>query len=623
MYPIEYATISAPTPEMTSISKTARGSTRIESPTSRSPIVSHVHAVETTCRSSVSRERSSTNVTTAPPNETATESVARYPARRREIRVSASTSRTTAASGATRQTQAAAIMSAAQSREPVDVEDEPAPGHRHDQPEAHDDLRGGYRHDRQREDLPVAVPLKARERDQGEVAAVEHDLDREQHDQRVAPDEHAERADREQRAGYREVPGDVRAVHDLLAGLLQTRWGSLPVPPDPLHRSAFADRLLRGRPRVVPEHDAADGGSEHDDRGDLEREQVLRQKEAPERGRAAEGAVDLRLVLEPVARGEADDHDDLEQQGGCGGDRAQRLPARAARPPGRLGLVGEVGDHEQEHDHDRAGVDEEMPGGQELGREQQVEDGERAQIPDQRERRVEGVREGDDGDTGSQARERGDEPDDPDQDVADVDHRRRLRVALVVGDGRVVELGIRDRNLLDRRRQEHVLRVDLVVAVVLGELVLVAERDRVERARELAIAAEDAAADVDLVDPRVPLAGRDAVVGRVLGGDDADAVRRAGRGAERAADALLEPVLVSPEPMAPAPAWVHGALVLGVLLRDRLLEELLEGDREALERAEGGVRVGHQISTTKKAVTTALTVATGSSTFQPNRISWS
>src|SRR5215208_27005 len=257
MYPIEYATISAPTPEMTSISKTARGSTRIE---------------------------------------TATESVARYPARRREIRVPANTSSTTAASGATRQTQAAAITSAAQSREPVDVEDEPAPGHRHDQPEAHDDLRGGYRHDRQREDLPVAVPLKARERDQGEVAAVEHDLDREQHDQRVAPDEHAERADREQRAGYREVPGDVRAVHRL-AGLLQTRWGSLPVRPDALHRSAFADRPLRGRPRVVPEHDAADGGSEHDDRGDLEREQVLRQKEAPERGRAAEGAVDLRLVL--------------------------------------------------------------------------------------------------------------------------------------------------------------------------------------------------------------------------------------------------------------------------------------------------------------------------------------
>src|SRR5581483_10838908 len=50
--------------------------------------------------------------------------------------------------------------------------------------------------------------------------------------------------------------------------------------------------------------------------------------------------------------------------------------------------------------------------------------------------------------------------------------------------------------------EQHVLRVDLVVAVVLGELELVAERDRVERTGELAVAAEDAAAEVDLVDAR-------------------------------------------------------------------------------------------------------------------------
>src|SRR6266576_3469415 len=59
----------------------------------------------------------------------------------------------------------------------------------------------------------------------------------------------------------------------------------------------------------------------------------------------------------------------------------------------------------------------------------------------------------------------------------------------------------------DRLGEEHVLRVDQVVARVLRDLVLVAERDRVERAGELAVAAEDAAAHVDLVDPRVPLAG--------------------------------------------------------------------------------------------------------------------
>ena len=49
---------------------------------------------------------------------------------------------------------------------------------------------------------------------------------------------------------------------------------------------------------------------------------------------------------------------------------------------------------------------------------QQVEDGQRAEVPDQRERRVERVREADDRDARAEAGERGDEPDDPDEDVA-------------------------------------------------------------------------------------------------------------------------------------------------------------------------------------------------------------
>ena len=185
---------------------------------------------------------------------------------------------------------------------------------------------------------------------------------------------------------------------------------------------------------------------------------------------------------------------------------------------------------------------------------------------------------------------------------------------------RVVEIAVGHRHLLHRLREQHVLRVDLVVAVVLGDLELVAERDRVERARELAVAAEDAAAHVDLVDARVALACRDAVVGRVLGRDHADAVSRACGRAEGAADALLEPVLVQVQPVTSPEPRVDRPLVLRVLLRDRLLEDLLEGDAEALECAG---RLWHKNATTKRAVTTALIVATGSRTFQPNFISWS
>src|SRR4051794_20404762 len=197
---------------------------------------------------------------------------------------------------------------------------------------------------------------------------------------------------------------------------------------------------------------------------------------------------------------------------------------------------------------------------------------------------------------------------------------RRSRMALVVGDGRVEQLPVGDRHLLDRLGEQHVLRVDQVVARVLGELEFVAERDRIKRAGDLAVAAEDAAAHVDLVDARVALACRDAVARRVLGGDDADAVRGARGCAERAPDAFLEPVLVQVQPVPSAEAWIQRPLVLRVLLRDRLLEDLLEGDAEAADAVE---RIGHQNATTQAAVTSALIVATGSSTFQPKRISWS
>src|SRR6478672_5293321 len=78
---------------------------------------------------------------------------------------------------------------------------------------------------------------------------------------------------------------------------------------------------------------------------------------------------------------------------------------------------------------------------------------------------------------------------------------------------------------VDRLREQHLLGEDQVRAVVVGHFVVVPHRDRVERAGDLAVA----------------LARRDAVFRVVLLGDDADAVRRTGRGAERAADALLEP----------------------------------------------------------------------------------
>src|SRR5204862_4140767 len=93
---------------------------------------------------------------------------------------------------------------------------------------------------------------------------------------------------------------------------------------------------------------------------------------------------------------------------------------------------------------------------------------------------------------------------------------------------------------LDRLGEEHLLREHEVLAVVVGQLVLVAHGDRVEGARDLAVAAEDAAGEVDLVHLGVALAGRDSIVRIVLRGDDANAVGRTRGGAQRAPHALLE-----------------------------------------------------------------------------------
>ena len=119
-----------------------------------------------------------------------------------------------------------------------------------------------------------------------------------------------------------------------------------------------------------------------------------------------------------------------------------------------------------------------------------------------------------------------------------------------------------------------------------------AHRDRVERAGNLAVTAEDAARKVDLINGGVTLAGRDAVLGRVLGGHDADAVGRAGGRAERAADALLEAaVLKTVELMATAEAWVDGDLLFRVLNRVNAHPKLAKGRFEAAQRlAKGAVK---------------------------------
>ena len=216
-------------------------------------------------------------------------------------------------------------------------------------------------------------------------------------------------------AATAEVPGDVRALHAPPGSPgLARRWPSSSSP----QRRACA-------PRTTPPTAAISSTTEV----------ISKASRWSVRNRRpiSAGLPKLpqmrRRVRELAARLEPDRDEHLDEDRRRRGDRRDAVHARPAGP-GRVGAAAEVGDHEQEHDHHRARVDEHLRGGDELGREQQVEHGQRGEVADQRQRRVERVREADDGDPRADAGERGAEPDDPGEHVAGVrcEDERRSRV---------------------------------------------------------------------------------------------------------------------------------------------------------------------------------------------------
>src|SRR5258708_15417291 len=66
-------------------------------------------------------------------------------------------------------------------------------------------FRGGHRHHEEDDDLAVGTAMRPAEGDERQVDGVEHDLDRQQDRDQVAPNEHAGRADAEQHRRQHEV----------------------------------------------------------------------------------------------------------------------------------------------------------------------------------------------------------------------------------------------------------------------------------------------------------------------------------------------------------------------------------------------------------------------------------
>src|SRR5215475_14691234 len=108
--------------------------------------------------------------------------------------------------------------------------------------------------------------------------------------------------------------------------------------------------------------------------------------------------------------------------------------------------------------------------------------------------------------------------------------------------------------------------------------------DRVGRARLYAVAAKNTARIVDVVDLRIPLASRDPFLRSIFGCLDVDAVRRACRGAQKAADALLQPTLIAMQYMNSAVARLKIHWSGRIVLRHRLFKHRFERDAESLHQ---------------------------------------
>ena len=135
--------------------------------------------------------------------------------------------------------------------------------------------------------------------------------------------------------------------------------------------------------------------------------------------------------------------------------------------------------------------------------------------------------------------------------------------------------------------QHLLLAINQIAGIEGRQLKSVSVGDRIRRTRFHAVAAENAAVVIDVVDLGIALGATDAVLRRVLSGFDVDAVRWARRRAQEAGHALLQAVLVALQHVGTAKASLNTraaqrTLAVWIILHGRGLKHLHEGDAHAL-----------------------------------------
>src|SRR5260370_28723191 len=125
------------------------------------------------------------------------------------------------------------------------------------------------------------------------------------------------------------------------------------------------------------EHDGSEDGDEDQDGSNFEGEQKLGEEEGTDLGDVAGDVVEIAADVggaEGIALGEEDEAEQAED--GCGAGETNDVGGSAAG--GSLLFAGiQQHDDEDKEDHNRAGVNDHLRGGEELGPERPVEDGER------------------------------------------------------------------------------------------------------------------------------------------------------------------------------------------------------------------------------------------------------
>src|SRR5262249_44696456 len=177
-------------------------------------------------------------------------------------------------------------------------------------------------------------------------------------------------------------------------------------------------------------------------------------------------------------------------------------------------------------------------------------------------------------------------------------------------------------------REEHLLGVVQVAALLPVVLEEAGLDDGVDRAGLLAEPAEDALGEVDVV-----ARGAARAVGALLG-LYRDRERGADGLAQLAGDAALLSVGIAAQRVQPAEARAERRLLLRKLDRDLAAEQVAPGERHALhqlDEQEGPEEISDPLDHRQMlhevcihtAITTSHTIVAGMNTFQPRRMIWS